>query len=231
MSGKVVNTIIKDGLVYCMDAANSKSYMNGTTKVYDLTTNNNNIDFYASPTFDTGNGGSFTFNGANSIMANTTNTILNVGAGGNVTIEAFFKTTTTSTFQPIITYGAVGTSPTSINYGIAILNNDRLGYIVGNGGTSVGSTTISTNQWYGATLIFNNTTNIGYQNGIQIGTFSQPTLTTSATILSIGAAPSTLSSLVYKFTGNIACARIYNRALSAAEVLQNYNATKGRFGL
>ena len=33
------------------------------------------------------------------------------------------------------------------------------------------------------------------------------------------------------FNGNLAIARVYNRALTAAEVLQNYNAQKGRFGL
>jgi hypothetical protein len=33
------------------------------------------------------------------------------------------------------------------------------------------------------------------------------------------------------FPGNIAIVRVYNRALTAQEVLQNYNAQKGRFGL
>ena len=31
--------------------------------------------------------------------------------------------------------------------------------------------------------------------------------------------------------GRVASANIYNRALSATEILQNYNALKGRFGL
>jgi len=33
------------------------------------------------------------------------------------------------------------------------------------------------------------------------------------------------------YNGNLACISIYNRALSAEEVLHNYNALKGRFGL
>ena len=33
------------------------------------------------------------------------------------------------------------------------------------------------------------------------------------------------------YQGNIAVSQIYNRALTATEVLQNYNATKGRYGL
>ena len=33
------------------------------------------------------------------------------------------------------------------------------------------------------------------------------------------------------FSGNIYLSKIYNRALSATEIQQNYNATKTRFGL
>ena len=88
------------------------------------------------------------------------------------------------------------------------------------------------NQWHGLTVVFNNTTNIGYQDGVQVGTFTQATTTSTSTILSIGASFYSLNNpSTYLFTGNIAHVRIYNRALSAAEVLQNYNATKGRFGL
>jgi hypothetical protein len=39
------------------------------------------------------------------------------------------------------------------------------------------------------------------------------------------------SSGLNPMTGNIASVQIYNRALSASEVLQNYNATKSRFGI
>jgi hypothetical protein len=34
---------------------------------------------------------------------------------------------------------------------------------------------------------------------------------------------------VYNYTGRVGFSRIYNRALSPTEVLQNYNATKGRY--
>jgi len=34
-----------------------------------------------------------------------------------------------------------------------------------------------------------------------------------------------------EYTGNIGTTQIYNRALSSSEVLHNYNALKGRFGL
>ena len=49
------------------------------------------------------------------------------------------------------------------------------------------------------------------------------------TIVALDAADSTTADEFWK--GKIAVAQIYNRALSASEVLQNYNATKGRFGL
>jgi hypothetical protein len=44
-------------------------------------------------------------------------------------------------------------------------------------------------------------------------------------------AGSNVNSENYKLKGNLPLIRVYNRALSAQEVLQNYNATKGRFNL
>ena len=232
MSGKVQNRIITDGLIFYADASNPRSYVSGSTKVYDLTKYKTSIDFYNSPTFDTGSGGSFVFNGGNAIRANTTNTLLNVGAGGAVTIEAFVKpSTTASNLQSIVTYGVFDSAPAVVNYSLAYFNS-KIGFSANNGGSYIGSTTMAINQWHGLTVVFNNTTNIGYQDGVQVGTFSTATAATTSTILSIGASFYSINAIsTYKFTGNIAHTRIYNRALSAAEVLQNYNALKGRFGL
>jgi len=81
------------------------------------------------------------------------------------------------------------------------------------------------------TAVFNNTTNSIYKNGILAGTFSNPTVATTLTLIGIGAFMTSTTVGNYYFKGSIGSVRVYNRALSADEILQNYNATKGRFGL
>ncbi len=67
-----------------------------------------------------------------------------------------------------------------------------------------------------------------YVNGVasDSSTFANSSIRSSSNNLLIGAGwnPD-------YFYGNISQTRVYNIALSAAQVLQNYNATKGRFGL
>jgi hypothetical protein len=69
----------------------------------------------------------------------------------------------------------------------------------------------------------------GYLNGIQFGVTTSYTASGTTSTFAIGGYISPLGTQV--FTGNIPQVSIYNRALSASEVLQNYNTTKTRFGL
>jgi len=66
-------------------------------------------------------------------------------------------------------------------------------------------------------------------NGVYKNSVSIPTIDTG-TDATLNIAKGTYSPYFY-FNGNISTTQIYNRELSDAEVLQNYNAQKGRFGL
>jgi hypothetical protein len=71
-----------------------------------------------------------------------------------------------------------------------------------------------------------------YHNGIVTSSLSYSGTPTSGGTVRIAARWDDLTQITQNyFTGSIAAVRIYNRALSAAEVLQNYNTTKARFGL
>jgi len=106
-------------------------------------------------------------------------------------------------------------------------------FIVGNNG---GNLTVAAgiandmSKWYNATATYNlaTTTAILYLNGVQIGSDTSFANNNVVSNLSgsIGNENGSLS-----LSGNIATTLIYNRALSAAEVRQNYNALKSRFGL
>jgi hypothetical protein len=105
------------------------------------------------------------------------------------------------------------------------------GNILGSLTTSTqGTTVMTTNQWY-----FMCATNAGgsasktYLNGVQEAATSIYTPNTSNTILTIGQSGRAAS--IGKFTGDISQAKLYLRELSAAEILQTYNAQKSRYGL
>jgi hypothetical protein len=93
-----------------------------------------------------------------------------------------------------------------------------------------GTTVMSVGQWY-----FMCATNAGgsasktYLNGVQEAATSIYTPNTSNTILTVGA--SGRPAAINNFAGDISQAKLYLRELSAAEILQCYNAQKSRYGL
>jgi hypothetical protein len=64
--------IVTDGLVCCLDAANRKSYAGSGSAWNDLSGNNNHATLFASPTYDTNNKGSISFNGSTQYAEVTT---------------------------------------------------------------------------------------------------------------------------------------------------------------
>ena len=90
--------------------------------------------------------------------------------------------------------------------------------------------TLTDGQWHFLTSIRSGTTHTLYGDGITNTTSNTVSSTDlSATSLAIGGWSGGLGG--QQFTGNISNVLFYNRALTTTEVLQNYNATKSRFGL
>jgi hypothetical protein len=108
----------------------------------------------------------------------------------------------------------------------------RLGIIArSDNNINLGGTVIPINQWSSVTAVFNISTVSRYLNGnTYITGITRSTTNPFSGNWYIGALTSG-SANDFNFTGGIACVRVYNRALSATEVLQNYNALKGRFNL
>ena len=93
------------------------------------------------------------------------------------------------------------------------------------------SSSFSQVGWKNISVTYNGlTTILIYENGIYTNTLTLTSATTTpSSNVYIGSLnPSVLGSY---FTGSIATTQIYNRALSAQEINQNYNALKSRFGL
>jgi len=222
--------IVTDGLALYLDAANPYSYVSGSTNWNDVSRSQLSGSLLNGPTFNTGSGGSIVFDGVddscyigeypNLALTQLTLSIwcypTNAEAGGQARMIAGMNDVLGWQYgYGIFTYPYIGQGP-QVNFFInSGAGQDYVQYLISN------------NRWYNFTMTFNGTTQLAYSNGALIGTKSRTLVYDSRNRFTVG------SGYLYNspFTGNIATTSLYNRALSASEVLQNYNATKGRFGL
>ena len=213
--------IVTDGLVLCLDAGNTKSYPGSGTTWTDISRNGNTGTLTNGPTFSSANKGAIVFDGTNDcVVVNNNASILSSTAYTKI---AWFYPTSFSTGNNIISGGNNGQHA----FWLGGTTNLRAGH---NGvwDTVVSSTTLSLNTWYCGAVTFNTTTGwVLYLNAAVVDTdVSTTTFTGNGEILI--AAYSTGFNV---FTGTIANSLVYNRVLTATEVAQNFNATRGRFGI
>jgi hypothetical protein len=219
--------IVTNGLVLALDAADKNSYPGTGTTWTDVSGNANTGTLTNGPTFSNGNGGSIVFDGTNDYVTRSS-VATNLSTG--VSMEMVFKSTDmNSRAQGFMQYNILGTNH-YINFytsGVGTLRWETW-VPVPTGGAFYSSTTLSNNTWYHAIGTYNsNGSSVLYINGSNVGTGTYSAASYSATYTTTF----TIGEYAGYLSGNVALARIYNRALSATEVLQNYNATKPRFGL
>jgi len=231
--------IVTNGLVLCLDAANSKSYPGSGTWT-DLSGNGKNGTLNGAG-YDSGNGGSLSFDGSDDyvILSNSYSSPSLPTGSSPRTIIICFKTgaTLSGYYQHILHYG---TTSTDLAYGIALYNLNGSYYISNHtwAGTSYFTNfAVSANTIYFVALTYNDSStprNTFFVNGT-FGTTGFSQGKTADYSINTGAAfelylGTRISPSEY-FGGSIYFAQIYNRALTASEIQQNYNALKGRFGL
>jgi hypothetical protein len=230
--------IVTNGLVLNLDAANPRSYpqpYNGTTW-FDISGNSRNGTLTNGPAFNAANGGSIVFDGTN----DTTNfgDILNIGLN-SWTMSCWVKFTTGAG-----TFGIMGKTSFRSYVGRYTLYVDggNINSLVQFSGNSLVTTPVNPyvdGKFHNLSMTINRTSFLTlYVDGIIRGTpidissAININLNTSTDFLYIGSyADITGQSPALFFNGSIANASIYNRALSASEVLQNFNATRARFGI
>ncbi len=89
---------------------------------------------------------------------------------------------------------------------------------------------VNTNAWNNVVVTWNGSAGRGYFNGVDRGALNIGANGMQVSGYTIGTTAGGNQGS-HTFEGSLSQVFVYNRALSAAEVLQNYNATKGRFGL
>jgi len=217
-------SVVTSGLILNLDAGNLKSYPTSGTAWTDLSGNANNGTLVNSPTYSSTNGGNLTFNGTNQYAS----TPLSIGGYAAFTISAWIKTTTASK-EIAATYGV------SNIFEFWLTTTKNVALYVYNTGTTyrTSSTVVGTGSWVycvgvyqGSNATLNTYVNGILDNGVLTGTIPASVATGASTVV-IG----NVNSGSYYFNGSMGQISIYNRALSAAEIAQNYNALRGRYGL
>jgi hypothetical protein len=216
MGVKVGPRIIQNGLILDVDAAVSRSYSGSGLTANGLIggiggTLENGVGF------GTTNNGFFIFDGTNDYINFGNSSTLQQTSG---TISAWAKTSAPGgSFRGIIAKQGA--------YGLFYADSVLVSYDWGTGATRSTGLNIADNTWKNVVLT--------YQSGVSNGTFiylnGVSVLTTTITVFNqinnlFGGAEANASQFA---ACQISSFNMYSRVLTAQEVLQNYNATKGRF--
>ena len=230
MMNNVPQGVVSSGLVLYYDPNNIASYPGTGTTIDSLASPNlpgtmSNITF-TDPYF--------AYNGTSSQVNILDNTLLEPGAG-DWTMEGWVNQTVNTGSQVILGKFDPGGGANDVSYAIRVSSgNVRADF--GNGTTAMNTSnyTLTTGTWVQLVYVFTNVANnnvITYVNGAQ-----QATTTHSFT--SLLNTPSNLYLGSYNggeypqyYNGRIGITRLYNAALTADQVLQNYNANKDTYGL
>jgi len=222
--------IVTDGLVLYLDAANTKSYVSGSTSWTDIAAGNNGA-LTNGPTFNSANGGSIVFDGTNDYVQVTSpfgdidwssrawsfSAWMKLDALGdrclvnlNSANSSHYVVTNVFSGGKSFWYFIKNSTPTQTNF-TQTDNN------------------FTTNEIFHFTMTYNGS---GLSNG-NINFYKNGTLLT--TTGGGGAGLSNQTGLQiggnYFLDGNVYNFLMWNRVLSATEIRQNYNSTKTRFGL
>jgi hypothetical protein len=234
--------IVQTGLVLNLDASRKSSYVGSGTTWNDISGNGYSGTLTNGPSFaqlssNTDISGLFIFDGVNDYVTNI----------GDLSTFSFIQNTGVYTISAWV-------KPNSLNTEMYYLgNNDgttaKKGFYLGNTGTSnslvleisngsIGAHTLnhvisnfytSAADWVNIVCVGNGVNNKVYKNGVLFNTSNFSTFSTGNTsnTLSIGRVN---SANLWYWNGFVSSVNIYNKSLSDSEVLQNYNATKSRFG-
>ena len=225
--------IVTDGLVLCLDAADKNSYTGSGTTWTDLSGQGNNgtlTNMSATP-FDSGNGGSLVFDGVNDYVS-----FSSFNFGNELTVFCFVRPESVNTISTIFANASGGSSTNGIRLFLNhfVTNSRRLTIEVGNGtgGSALASQNniITYDTWNQVAFTLSKTTALGtvYHNGLSVGSG-----TLGVTNYNSNAAFrfGLFTDNQFPYKGRLSNYLLYNRALTATEIQQNYNATKTRFGL
>jgi hypothetical protein len=228
--------IVTSGLVLCLDAANAKSYPGSGTTWTDLSGLGNTGTLTNSPSYSSGNLGSLIFdNVASKIVLVSDSSIIKPAS---VTVSAWVFMSVYNPLSdfdgqfPTIAWKCFGNiTGTQASYGLSLTTGGVPRFTVAPTAL-LSATALSLGVWTNVVGTYSvGGSMVLYRNGsIDNSTTGPATISHSTQQFSIGSRVFN-GAYQYPWNGNIAQVSIYNRALSAAEIRQNFNALRGRYGI
>ena len=233
-------TIVMDGLVLCLDAGNIKSYP-GSGTAWNTLVQTTNGTLTNGPTYSSTNGGYFSFDGTNDSVTLGSSNLISTTQPFSVNLWFRHNSRTTGSLFNAMTTFAISTG---IPFRVAFVNGTSNGYtglyMTSNSGWAKASSNYipTANVWGMMTFTYNGsgattTSNFKmYWNGSPLtltttGSEATPAATVNQNL--IGTRNSTSDDQFYK--GDISNYMLYSRLLSQAEIEQNFNALRGRYGI
>lgn len=216
MSYKYGPSIVTDGLVFYVDAGNNLSYPGSGTTCTDLVGGNDGT-LTNGPTYGSVNGGSIVFDGSNDYAE--TSSALGLGGNKSKTFCLFANFDWNGGQRSIFEYGV---TTTAAHFALETRSSSQIQF---NGWYRDVIVNYSYGQWSYLTVTHDessNTTSV-FNNGTLLGSDTSNPLNTTDNTLKISTGrkgPNPMDLSVFQ---------VYNRALSASEITQNYNALKNRF--
>jgi hypothetical protein len=204
--------IVTDGLVLCLDAADRNSYPLSGNIWYDLSGNGN----HGTASGVTHQGSYFNFDGtSDTIITSISTPIIK-------TVSIIFRRNGTQTSIRSVLLGKRSTDC----YDSSIYFNNTTTLMAYMLGAELSITSIADNLWYCLSIIRKSNGTDFYINGTYQTGYSS-IFNNNTMLETIGSSCGS----VYSIKGDIALVQAYSIELSVDQILQNYNATKGRFGL
>ena len=236
---RFANYIVTSGLVLNLDAGNPYSYAGAGITWIDVSGASSVAEFVGGPAFSSADNGSIYFDGGTAYCAiapsnNFAWTPSSIGLN-NMTIDIWIKTSDSAGGQMILSKPWNGSG--EYNY---TLYHNGFTIVTGNQTNTLGFSSIATGNWTNLVILVSTTQFGAYVNGVQVYALTNHGITNNAPTGANSQLQLTLMTLFpyggggnsgFSVQGNVSSLRMYNKVLSAAEILQNYNATKGRFGL
>jgi hypothetical protein len=225
------NAPVTSNLRLYYDPSDSSSYSGTGTTINDLSGNGlngtmSNITF-TSPYF--------TYNGSSSQVSVADNALLEPGSG-DWTIEFWVNHSVIAGASRILIAKTDGGNSADWGYGLRTISNGNTFMEIGNGSTSITTptSTLSINTWYQVVGVWTNVASNSlalYINGSLIGNNSHSFTSIKNTTSPLYLGSFNGGQFAQWMNGRMGVVRMYNKALTGSEVLQNFNADKSKYGL
>lgn len=233
--------IVKNGLILYLDAANRKSYPGSGTSWTDITLNGKNGTLTNGPTYSASNAGGIVFDGNDDhvLLSNSfTGLSLPTGSASRTLIACFRMTNLSSVYHHVLHYG---TASGDRAFGITaypLLGTYYLANHTWSGTSYMSNGALQVNTNYFAAITYNNSStprNTFFLNGtfgttaFGQGKVADYSINTGTDFeLRVG---TRIFAIAESLSGTVFMCQIYNRDLSRAEIVQNYQAVRDRFGV